>query len=158
MHYFISAELSFQSGNFRSLSFWSQKKNPTLRLHLMAPQDTHARVILSRVITAWLHTLSVCFTRVFSFLFQTVLCLFLNITRWLFSSGGRIKHCWLWLNPSAQAQDQKRGCAETAQQAHLSTTRSSVSQAFSDHSAERGQGQVLPPNASWAGLWNEGQL
>ena len=156
MYCSVSAEISFQSGNFRYLSFWSQKQNPTLRLCLMAPQDTHARVILSYIITTCLHTLSMCFSRVFCFLFQTVLCLFLNITRWLVSSGGWIKHCWLWLNSNAQAQDQERECR--AQQAHLSIMWSSVSQVFSDPSAGRGQRQVLPPNASWAGLWHEEQL
>lgn len=149
---FFSAEISFQSGNFRHLSFRNQKQNPTVRLYLMAPQDTQARVILSYVITACLHTLSLCLSRVFFCPVPVPEYPKVTVFSWWVDKTllAVIKPmCW---RPGSE----ERVCR--AQQAHPSTMWSSVSQVFSDPSAQRGQRQVLPPNALWAGLWLEGQL
>lgn len=109
MHCSVSAETSFQSGNFRHFSFWSQKQYPALGLYLMAALGytcTCSPVLYNYLVpTQALHVLQ--HSALFSFLFQTLLCLLLSITGWLFSSGVWIKHCWLWLNSRAQAWDQE---------------------------------------------------
>lgn len=127
MHCSVPAEISFQSGNFRYFSFWSQKQNPTSGLYLMAPWDTHAHVILSYIITACLH---MCFSIQDYSPFSFKICCACS---WV-SQGGCFQvvcewHCWLWLNTRPQALGSgQRACR--AQQANLSTVWPSASQCF----------------------------
>lgn len=117
MHCSVPAEISFQSGNFRYFSFWSQKQNPTSGLYLMAPWDTHAHVILSYIITSCLHILSMCFSIQDYSPFSFKICCACS---WV-SQGGCFQvvcewHCWLWLNTRPQAWDQDKEYAGHSRQ------------------------------------------